>query len=322
MRKVLRIIGGLVLLVVVAVAGFATFISARGVPTYDPPKPAPLTVARTEAQVLRGQKIASMLCVQCHSNPGQPLQGKQMADLPSEFGEIWSANITQDKTHGIGNWTDAQLVHLLRTGVRPDGRFVVVMPQFANMADTDVQAVVAWLRSADPVVQPDPTPSHPNEFNFLVKALTNTVIKPLPAPAAPILVPDTTDRVAYGRYVADGLIACYACHSADFKDQNALHPEKSKGYYGGGNPMLNLQRQTVLSANLTPDETTGLAAHYTEANFVRAVRFGQRYDGTPLRYPMMPHSGLSDSETKAIYAYLQTIPAIKNAVPTNAVAAK
>ena len=322
MKKILRIVGLLVLLVVVAVAGFATFVAARGVPTYDKPTPAPLTVARTEVRVLRGQKIASMLCVQCHSVPGQTLKGKPMVDLPAEFGEIWSANITQDRKHGIGAWSDAEVVHLLRTGVRPDGRYAVVMPQFPHMSDADIQSVVAWLRSADPVVQPDPTPTHPNQFNFLVKALTNTVMKPLPAPAAPIPAPDTTNQVAYGRYVADNLIACYACHSADFKKMNPLHPEQSAGYYGGGNPMLNLQRETVLSANLTPDETTGLAAHYSEANFVRAVRFGQRYDGTPLRYPMMPHSGLSDSETKAIYAYLQTIPAIKNPVAPNAIAAQ
>ena len=321
MKKILRIVGALVLLVVVAVVGFATFVAASGVPTYAPPTPAPLTVARTEAQVLRGQKIASMLCVQCHSTPGQSLKGKLMDDLPAEFGEVWSANITQNKEHGVGGWSDAQLVHMLRTGVRRDGRYAVIMPQFANMADTDIQAVVAWLRSSDPVVQADPTPSHPNQFNFLVKMLTNTVMKPLPAPAAPILIPDTTDRIAYGRYVADGLVGCYACHSADFKTMNSLHPEQSGGYYGGGNPMLNHQRQTILSANLTPDEATGLAAHYSETNFVRAVRYGQRYDGTPLHYPMMPHSGLTDSEVKAIYAYLQTVPAIKNAVG-DAVAAK
>mgnify|MGYP002777003751 CR=1 FL=1 len=314
MQKILRIAGALVLLAVVAVAGFAAFVAARGVPTYDKPTPAPLTVAHTEAQVVRGRKIASMLCVQCHSVPGQPLKGKLMDDLPTEFGEVWTANITQHPEHGIGRWTDGELVHLLRTGVRRDGRYAVVMPQFPNMSDADIQAVVAWLRSADPVVQPDPTPSHPNHYNFLLKALTNTVMKPLPAPTGPIAPPDTTNPVAYGRYVADGLIACYACHSADFKKMNPLHPELSEGYYGGGNPMLDRQRRVVPSANLTPDETTGLAAHYTEANFVRAVRFGQRYDGQPLRYPMLPHTGLTDSEVKAIYAYLQTVPAIKNAV--------
>ncbi len=314
MKKLLRIAGGLVLLAVVAVAGFATFVAARGVPTYAKPTPAPLAVARTEAQVVRGQKIAAMLCVQCHSTPGQALKGKLLPDLPTEFGEVWSANITQDKTHGIGAWTDAQLVHLLRTGLRPDGTYTVVMPQFATMADTDVHAVVAWLRSSDPAVQPDPTPTHPNEFNFLVKALTNTVMKPLPAPTTPILVPDTLDRIAYGRYVADGMVGCYACHSADFKTMNPLHPEQSGGYYGGGNPMLNMQRQVIPSSNLTPDETTGLPARYTEATFVRAVRYGQRPDGSPLRYPMIPHTGLSENQVKAIYAYLATIPAIKNAV--------
>jgi mono/diheme cytochrome c family protein len=313
MRKIFRLLGGLVLVAVVAIAGFITFVAARGVPTYDAPKLAPITVARTEAQVLRGQKIASMLCVQCHSVPGQPLRGKLLPDLPAEFGDVWTANITQDKEHGIGGWTDAELIHLLRTGIRRDGRYAVVMPQFANMADADIQAIVAWLRSDDVVLRADATPSHPNSYNFLVKLLTNTVMKPLPAPAAPIPMPDTTDQIAYGRYVADGLIACFACHSADFKTMNPLHPEQSGGYYGGGNPMLNMQREVIPSSNLTPDKTTGLAAHYTEASFVKAVRYGQAHDGRPLRYPMIPHSGLTDSEVKAIYAYLQTIPALKSA---------
>ena len=314
MKKVLRLAGGLLLVVVVAVAGFVAFVAARGVPTYDVPTLAPVTVARTDAELVRGQKIAAMLCVQCHSEPGKPLRGKLLADLPAEFGEIWSSNITQDNVHGVGAWTDAEIIHLLRTGVRRDGRYAVIMPQFANMADADIHAVVAWLRSGDLGVQPDPTPTHVNTYNFLVKLLTNTAMKPLPAPTTPILLPDTTDRIAYGRYLADGLIGCYACHSADFKTMNPLHPEQSGGYYGGGNPMLNLQRQVIVSSNLTPDAETGLAAHYSEASFVRAVRFGQAPDGRPLRYPMIPHAGLTDSEVKAIYAYLQTVPAIKNAV--------
>jgi len=47
---------------------------------------------------------------------------------------------------------------------------------------------------------------------------------------------------------------------------------------------------------------------------VKAVRFGI-VDGEPaLRYPMQPYVYLTDYEAKAIFAYLQSVPQIRNEV--------
>ncbi len=71
--------------------------------------------------------------------------------------------------------------------------------------------------------------------------------------------------------------------------------------------------------NLTPDSTTGLA-QWTEEMFVNSLKTGKQM-GLDTGRPIMPpmpwpgYSKLSDEDLRAIYAYLQAIPAIKNEVP-------
>jgi cytochrome c1 len=47
---------------------------------------------------------------------------------------------------------------------------------------------------------------------------------------------------------------------------------------------------------------------------VDAVRFGKKPQGGMLHYPMTPHAALSETEVKAIFAYLKTVPVIQNKV--------
>ena len=69
--------------------------------------------------------------------------------------------------------------------------------------------------------------------------------------------------------------------------------------------------------NLTPDKDTGIGT-WTKQQFIDTIRTG-RHMGVgrpllpPLPFPMYKH--MSDDELGAIFAYLQSIPAIKNAVP-------
>jgi cytochrome c553 len=75
---------------------------------------------------------------------------------------------------------------------------------------------------------------------------------------------------------------------------------------------------TVFAANLTSDPETGLG-RWTEDMFVRAMRTGRHMGATgrPIAPPMpwMTLQQQSDDDLKAIFAYLQSVPAIKNAVP-------
>jgi hypothetical protein len=64
-------------------------------------------------------------------------------------------------------------------------------------------------------------------------------------------------------------------------------------------------------ANLTPHET-GLKT-WSESDFIRALREGKRKDGTAIN-TMMPwksYGQMTDTELKAVWAYLQTVPALE-----------
>ena len=108
-------------------------------------------------------------------------------------------------------------------------------------------------------------------------------------------------------------LECYGCHSANFTSVNPLQPEKADGYLGGGNKLALEGSKSIYSANLTADVETGIGS-WTEADFIRAVKKGFRPDGRVLHYPMEPKPELTDDEAAAIYAYLRTVPKIKNAV--------
>ncbi|GAA4358663.1 hypothetical protein GCM10023185_24590 [Hymenobacter saemangeumensis] len=320
MKKVFRILGLLLGVFVLAVAGFASYVGISGIPSYQVPAYS-TTIVSTPERVAHGEKLVAASCADCHVDPKTGnLSGQLLRDLPKEFGNIYSANITRDQAHGIGSWTDAQVVTLLRTGIGPDGRFRIIMPSFVHMSDDDVASIVAFLRSDHNWTKANPAPSHAQEPSFLSKALVNTVMKPAPMPSAIITEPVPTDAVALGRYLVVGRYKCYDCHSADFKTNNNLEPEKSEGYLAGGNKMLNLQQQTVVTRNLTMDPETGLG-DWTPEQFAQAVRFGMSPHG-PLAYPMPKYSRLTDAEASAIWAYLQKVPKIKNATPEDGATAR
>ena len=138
-------------------------------------------------------------------------------------------------------------------------------------------------------------------------------MKPAPYPTQPVPVPPAGDAVALGKYLVMGKLDCYSCHSPSFMDINEDDPEKTPGYLSGGNELQDADGQPILSRNLTPDKATGLG-NWTEEQFVKAIKTGIRPTGPALRFPMVPFTALTDEEAKAIWAYLQTVPAIKNDV--------
>jgi mono/diheme cytochrome c family protein len=71
------------------------------------------------------------------------------------------------------------------------------------------------------------------------------------------------------------------------------------------------------TANLTPDPDTGLG-RWTLKNFKDTIRTGRHLGRgreilPPMPIPMYKH--MTDDDLEAVFAYLQTIPAIKNRVP-------
>lgn len=307
MKTVLKVLGGVLALVVLVVGGFLLKVQLTGIPSY-PVQKVDLKVEVTPERVARGRKLASMLCAECHlSTVTGKLTGKDMA-IP-QFGDIWSLNITQHPTAGIGGWSDGELAFLLRTGIAKDGRYTPPwMAKLPHMADEDLLSIIAFLRSDDPTVAASPEKNHVNVPSMLSKVLTNTVFKPFAYPTQKIEAPPMSDTVAYGRYLVHNL-DCYTCHSSDFAKVDYFDPPKSDRYLGGGNEIEDGAGGTRPSANITPDVETGIGS-WSEEQFVRALRHGVRPDQKPIRLPMEAYPGLTDDEAKAIWAYLKTVPAI------------
>lgn len=322
MKRILRFLGWAALALALVLVAGALFVQLSGIPHY-PTRKIELKVEVTPERVERGRRTVSMLCAGCHQDPTtRLLSGKRMLDAPAEFGVVYSKNITQHPTKGIGAWTDGEIAFLLRTGIGRDGRYnPPYMPKLGQMADDDLLDLIAFLRSDDPMVRAADVDDRECEPSFLTKLLCRVAFKPFPYPERAISLPDQSDEVALGRYLVTGKLDCYTCHSADFKTVDYFQPEKSEGYMGGGIAMPDLDGRIVYTANLTTDAETGIG-RWTKDQFRRTLKVGLRPDNTPIRYPMLPFPELEDREADAIFAYLHTVPALRKTRPAAAVAAR
>lgn len=309
LKYLLWLLGGLALLLGLA----AAYISLAPLPTYEPNIPNEVTIPYGDSVALaQGARIVSMTCVNCHQNEDGTLTGQRIPE--KEVGEFYIPNITNDPESGIGRYTDEELVHLLRTGIRPDGSLLVsIMPQFFKMADEDLYSVIAYLRSDAPRVQPVTKTWPKNKPSILVKGLMHLVFKPAPMPDGPVAPPPTDDLIARGEYLANAIYDCYQCHSASFTTNNGQKPALSEGYYGGGNPILGKTGEVALSANLTMHPEYGLG-EWTLEDFGKAIRQMLRPDGQMLTSSMPPFTALKDDEVAAIWAFLQSLPVQDNNV--------
>jgi mono/diheme cytochrome c family protein len=96
-------------------------------------------------------------CMECHTPfapPGGPdfanSLGKGGREFPGPWGVSKSRNITSHKTAGIGDWTDAEIKTAITQGKRKDGtplKGPMGYQYYAKMADADLDAVVAYLRT-------------------------------------------------------------------------------------------------------------------------------------------------------------------------------
>jgi mono/diheme cytochrome c family protein len=104
------------------------------------PTPTGITPAVTEAY---GGYIARIGCIGCH---GPQLAGGRIETGPPDWPP--AANLTAASR--VKNWSDAELAHFFRTGVRPDGSPAnAVMPirLTKNFTDDEIRALTMYLRS-------------------------------------------------------------------------------------------------------------------------------------------------------------------------------
>jgi mono/diheme cytochrome c family protein len=292
MARVSRILGRIVLgllILIVLLVGVVYALSARALGETYPDPGTTLRVSTDSATVARGEHLfqAVLSCVVCH---GEDAGGKVFAEM-GPIGTGVGANLTRG-AGGVGaEYTAQDYVRAIRHGIRKDSTSLLIMPSeiYANLSDSDLGAVVAYVQQLPPVDRTVPRTS----LKPLGRALLAFGALPMLAapkverkpPAAPV-APDST--AAYGAYLA-GVGGCTGCHGADLSGGEPVGPP--------GSPA---------PPNLTP---AGIG-DWTQADFFRAIREGKRPDGRTLN-EMMPwkeYGKMTDLELTAIWRYLHSVP--------------
>jgi mono/diheme cytochrome c family protein len=247
----------------------------------------------------------------CHTAPKQPINAGGRK-YEGGFGTVYSTNITPDPKTGIGSWTDEQIITAIRLGRRPNGERLVPIhpyPVFNGMAEGDLKALTAYLRTIPPV-------SRANEPKKITVPLFESVFLPTwlaafapretPPPSAP------TSGSARGEYLVKAVAHCGECHTprtmtmatdnTRFLAGNPKHPE------GGEVP------------NITPDKTTGLA--WTLEEIAEYLGTGNKPDGDVagglmaevIQGTTAGYKDLTKDDRLAIAAYIKSVPPIPNKI--------
>ncbi len=312
MKRVLKFLLYLVGFVVILGVIFALYVNFKGPGVYEN-KAEDITVEFDSSMVVEGERMARLLCNNCHGSGEGNLSGHYMPDIEM-FGKVYAPNITHHEGSKLTGYTDGELKYLFRTGIKQDGKYAPPwMPKFPLMSDRDMNCIIAFLRSDHPLLAPSELIQPAPEPSFLGKFLSIVAFKPLPYPEAEISEPDKTNPVEWGEYLSTAKFDCFSCHSMDFAKVDLMEPSKSVGFFGGGNHLLRKDGSSILSANITMDKEAGIGT-WTKEEFVKTVRFGERKSGIPTAYPMVPFSDMTDEEVSAIWEYLQTVPTISTAV--------
>jgi mono/diheme cytochrome c family protein len=263
--------------------------------------------AQAPASVERGRYLMEgvLSCGNCHfqrGQQGQPLperglSGGMVFDQSPAF-KAYASNITPDPDTGIGRWTDAQLARAIREGVRPDGSIIgppmPPMEFYRHLSDDDLQAVIAYLRAQPPVK------------NVVPKSIYrgSPLSSNKPPPLGKVTAPPVTDKVAYGKYLAD-IAHCMECHTP--RDEQGGLMDTS---WGAGGQVFKGPWGASVAGNLTP-HPTGLQG-WTDEQIARAIRSGIDRNGQPYKPPMAFsfYATITDPDMAALVAYLRSLPAV------------
>ena len=299
MKKILKWISIVVgvLLAVIIVAAIALHFAGRSRLNNAPDvatKPVP--VPTDSAAIARGEHLANVVssCRMCH---GENLEGQGFID--GEIGlYVFAPNLTSG-AGGIGTaYTNANWERAIRHGIGGDNRVLAIMPSnfYQHFSDEDLGALIAYLKSVSPADNNLGT----RRIGFPGSVLGGflgfdefTRINGIDHANVGASTPKEGATAEYGRYLTE-IGACGECHAANLA-----------GITGTDGPPPG--------PNLTPG---GELSGWSEADFINTLRTGQTPIGRPLDPEQMPWPTLgqmSDMELQAIWAFLQSLPAL----PTN-----
>ncbi len=310
MKKVLKIFLYLLVIIVIGIGGLLAYVKIALPNVGDAPV---ISIEVTPDRVERGKYLANnvAVCIDCHSGrdwglfsgsliPGTEGEGGEIFDQSMNFpGRFVSKNITP---YGIGDWTDGEVLRAITSGVSRDGKAlfpVMPHPAYGKMDKEDIYSIIAYLRTLEPI-ETNPEESKPDfPMNFII----NTI----PQKPEFTTIPDRTDVVSYGRYLA-GAASCFDCHT---KQEKGKFVGKD---FAGGFEFKFPDGSILRSANITPHET-GIG-NWTKEQFVE--RFKAYTDSSFVPHPVgpgefqtvMPWTFYGQMETfdlEAIFSFLQTI---------------
>jgi cytochrome c553 len=287
---VLGSLAGLLVLtfVVLYIIGTVKWNSIRGKEYEVPVKP--ITISTDQASIARGEHIATIrMCKDCHtenwSGQSDSVPGLITLSMP---------NLTPG-AGGVGATnTDEDWVRAIRHGVGYDGRGLLLMPSrvWYYLSDEDLADLIAYLKSLPPVDN-EPPKTELGPLGRVMMTLgqlppeatvpDSTVIDhDAPRPVAP--QPGVT--VEYGMYLAR---TCTLCHGSELNGQTVFDGS--------------------VALNLTPG---GEMKGWSEKDFIATMRTGVTPNGHQLKdvMPWKYFGQMTDDELKAVWIYLQSLPAL------------
>jgi cytochrome c2 len=135
----------------------------------------------------------------------------------------------------------------------------------------------------------------------------------------------TADVLERGDYLFNAVLGCPVCHSE--RDWSSIGAPPMPPI-GGGRPCGQADQSplglaegggfpgTICFRNITSDKASGIG-EWTNGEVMRAIREGIDRDNNAM-FPIMPYfiySSLSDADTKAVIAYVRTLPPVDRPLP-------
>lgn len=283
-----------------------------------------IEIKSTPEMIERGKYLADhvMLCTDCHSQRdwtmyGGPYDAKLKGGGGEPFdenmgfpGSFYSKNLTP---YHLKDWTDGEIFRAMTVGVSKDGTpLFPVMPyqNYRKLDREDLYAVIAYIRTLTPVENDVPASSANFPMNFILHTIPSDA-------EVTNNRPDPNNTVAYGEYMLTAA-SCGDCHT------QMDHGTPIEGMEFAGGFEFKLPNGTVRSANITPDEETGIGSWTKEAFIAKFKSFSDSvFTSTTVKdgelntiMPWIMYSSMTESDLGAIYEYLRTVKPIKNEVVT------
>ena len=318
-KKIIKGIKYISIIVIIVITGLLSYVSLALPEVGDPEA---ISIEVSPERVTRGKYLANSVnaCMDCHSTrdwnkfAGPVIEGtlgKGGEEFNKNFGlpgTFYSKNITP---FALKNWTDGEILRAISSGVSRDGSPIFPLmphPNYGKSDREDLYSIIAYIRTLEPIenIVPKSKPEFPMNF----------IMHTIPQKAQFSKIPDQNNQVAYGAYLFNAA-DCLTCHS---KQKNGA-PIPGMELAGGFEFKLP-RGGTVRSANITPDNKTGIGT-WSEEVFVNRFKTYSNssyklIDVKPGEFntvmPWMMYSTMKQEDLKAIYAYLRTLKPIKHTV--------